>query len=1115
MAHTACPLCPGEYASILEHIKRRHPGKRLTKAQLLLTNLASCPCGAIGISSHGIKTHQAKSKCAGWSRARSEEVEEREGGQGGGGRGGGGDGRRTEAHRRSSPAQESPPPPPRRRPVPRVEGAQERSGEEDGGAGGSRRGGRGPEAGELALNGPARRRNSPAVPIPPAAPGKKRAALVHDSDEESVDAELQDRRRRGDGAAAEGAAEGGPAPKSFPAARSTASASPSSSPSPSPSPSPFPSPSPSPEPELLADLAGRFASLAACPTVYKPLPPTWSKPFIEACAARARAYVRDPSERRLFDFLTLPKVGLAPALKLASSTSAAAGKLHLEAYPRVSWPVRAPPPSLGSSLPVRVSRAVESGKLGRAAQLLDNNAAVAALSEETLDALRSKHPEGEDNPFSNRRGNAPSSLPELDDVLRAFRTFKPDTAPGVSGWTPSLLGHAIKSDDVQAFLALLTKQVAGGTAPGRALLCTSRLTPLAKSDGGIRPIACGELIYRLIAKTLMRHYFRKTMLLPWQFGVGTPGGVEPVTRALERALSGDLPRPYAHVTSLDFSNAFNSISRASVAAGVLQHAPSLFRAAKWAYNEPSQLVVIGKDGEPVILTSSEGVRQGDPLGPLLFSIGARNVLANLASDMGEGHAVLGYLDDLYLLSEQPGALGTAEASLANNSAGLDLNVAKCKEVALEDVAREGLKVLGTCVGSSDARAAFLAAKVEEQMPVLARLRELEGQESLLLLRQCISSNLRHLQRSLRTDDLVDPWTRIDNALLASFHHLRSSPRRLDTDAAIISLPARLGGMGLFSHAEVAPHARAAMAESADTLLKEAFAYFLPDAEVEDSDAEDEEEPELRSQHVRCEKAFVVRREELLESLPVTLRPVILDNGSPLARRWMAVIPFSAQLRLSTNEVAAGLHIRTLCPGKDDNCAHCAAANVTGHDDVCPARPRWRVARHEVVKRLLETHLKTIEHTRVTLEPFAPGTQLRTDVQLAGPGSFGSPVSEYDVTVVSAATFAGREPVAWDGDTKIPTSFLPEPFTPDNCPVTAAASMSLLHQLNFTEAEKHAKYDAIVRTPFHPLVISTGGTLSPSTIPIFSHWSGLMPNYSLFTRVLSLVLLRARARFFAF
>ena len=447
---------------------------------------------------------------------------------------------------------------------------------------------------------------------------------------------------------------------------------------------------------------------------------------------------------------------------------------------------------------------------------------------------------------------------------------------------------------------------------------------------------------------------------------------------------------------------------------------------------------------------------------------------------------------------EEGALDYVELILEDNAAGLRLNVAKCQELSLEDVARNGLRALGTCVGSSDARAAFLAEKVEEQLPALVRLKDLPGQEALLLLRQCISSNLRHLQRSLRTDDLVDPWGQIDLAILASFHHLRASPRRLDSDAELTTLPARLGGMGLFSHAEVAPHARAAMAESADILLKEAFTYFIPDAHAEDGDNGDKDDAEPRSQRERCQGAFVERREILLGSLPALSRPAVLDNSAPLARRWMAVIPFSTPLRLTSNEISAGLHIRTLCPGLDNNCTHCAAPNVTGHDDVCPARPRWRVARHEVVKKLLATHLKSIEHTRVTLEVFAPGTQLRTDVQLAGPGSFGTPVSEYDVTVVSAAAFAGRDPVPLAASADVPSAFLPSPFTSDDCPRTAAASLSLLYHLNFTEAEKRAKYDAITASPFHPLVISTGGTLSPSTIPIFAHWAGLMPSYTLFT-----------------
>ena len=871
-----------------------------------------------------------------------------------------------------------------------------------------------------------------------------------------------------------------------------------------------PEESPSPAPEGLIE---RFASLASCATVYKPLPPSWAKPFVAAAASCARAYVETPSERAVFDFLCLPKVGLAPALKLASSSTGAAGKAHLAAYPLVEWPSPNPAPARESPLPARVSKAVAQGKLSRAARLLADDASVAPLDEATLQALRDKHPDGVADPFGPRRGSPPSSLPELALIKDCFAAFKPDTAPGVSGWTPPLLGHALADPDVAAFVLLLTRHVAQGSAPGQQLLCTSRLTPLLKTDGGIRPIAVGELLYRLVSKTLVRHFSAPGQLLPWQFGVGSPGGTEPITRAIERAIDFDLPAPYRHVTSLDFSNAFNSLSRVELGKGLLQHAPALFRAGRWAYHVPTPLVVSAVGGDaPVVLTSSEGVRQGDPLGPLLFSIGARNTLAALERDLGPGHALLAYLDDVYILSEEPGALDSVAAFFDGQPAcGLALNLRKCHETPLAIVAQDGLEVLGTCIGPPEVRAAFLAAQVDAQLPALSRLSDLPGQEALLVLRHCLASNLRHLQRSLRTDDLPGAWDQLDEALLERFHVLRSSPRRLVSDAGLVSLPARLGGLGLLSHAEVSPHARAAMAESADAQLKVALAAAGADdpAEAEDEVAQP------TSQRARCQSAFVERRESLLAALPSADRAVVLDNASPIARRWMSAIPFAANLRLTSSEVAAGLSIRTLCPGQDDHCSHCSLPNVVGHDDVCSARPLWRVARHEHVKGLLSRHLGAIPRTRVALEPFVPGSHQRTDLRVTGPGSFGGPVSEYDVAVVSAATLAGRDPIDSADVAGLPSSLLPAGVSADAAPCTARASGSLLNQLTSTENQKRSKYDGRTSSPFHPIVISTGGTLSPSTVALFAYWRGLMPRYGLFSRLLSLSLLRARARFFAF
>ena len=714
------------------------------------------------------------------------------------------------------------------------------------------------------------------------------------------------------------------------------------------------------------------------------------------------------------------------------------------------------------------------------------------------------------SPFGPRAGAPPSFLPSLDLIRQCFDSFKPDTAPGVSGWTAPLLGHALGNADVSAFVLLLTRQVAQGVAPGQQLLCASRLTPLLKADGGIRPIAVGELLYRLVTKALVRHYSAPAQLLPFQFGVGSSGGTEPITRALERALAGDLPKAFTHVTSLDFANAFNSLDRRSLAKALSQHAPALYRAGRWAYDVPTPLFVSGADGSVTALESSQGVRQGDPLGPLLFSLGIRNTVEALQAHLGESHTVLAYLDDIYVLSTEAGALESVVGFLDGNEAGLSLNVAKCHESSLESVAANGLEVLGTCIGPPDVRAAFLDRRINEQLPAIDRLADLPPQEALLLLRQCLQANLRHLQRSLRTDDLDSPWLALDNALLERLLLIRGSPRRLASDAGLATLPARLGGMGLLSHAECSPHARAAMAESADLLVNAALAPL--------DDPDPDAAPVVVSQRARCQAAFATRREALLCALPASSATTILDNSSPVARRWLAVIPFGPALRLSASEVAAGLHVRTLCPGKDDACSLCAQPNDLGHDEVCNARPLWRIARHEQVKALLTKHLKSVAGTTVKLEPFVPGSHLRTDLRIAGTASYNGPLSEFDVSVVAAATLGGRRPPPASPSLSAAASASATSSIPSldaSLPASALAASNLLAPLTLVENEKRSKYLGRTATPFFPLVLSTAGTLSPASVPLFDHWRALMPSYGLFSRLLSLSLLRARARFFAF
>src|SRR4029077_1467276 len=87
---------------------------------------------------------------------------------------------------------------------------------------------------------------------------------------------------------------------------------------------------------------------------------------------------------------------------------------------------------------------------------------------------------------------------------------------------------------------------------------------------------------------------------------------------------------------LDFSNAFNSLRRDALLEAVALHHPDLLDLALSSYGAPSELWV-----EDSILSSSEGVQQGDPLGPLFFCLALDAPLKLVTPEF-----VTGYLDDV-------------------------------------------------------------------------------------------------------------------------------------------------------------------------------------------------------------------------------------------------------------------------------------------------------------------------------------------------------------------------------------------------------------------------------------------------------------------------------------
>lgn len=90
---------------------------------------------------------------------------------------------------------------------------------------------------------------------------------------------------------------------------------------------------------------------------------------------------------------------------------------------------------------------------------------------------------------------------------------------------------------------------------------------------------------------------------------------------------------------IDFSNAFNMVSRSQLIKEVRLHCPGISRWVEFFYMHPAKLYY-----DQYIFSSALRVQQGDPLGPLLFALTLHPLVKNIASSYKlDLHAW--YLDD--------------------------------------------------------------------------------------------------------------------------------------------------------------------------------------------------------------------------------------------------------------------------------------------------------------------------------------------------------------------------------------------------------------------------------------------------------------------------------------
>jgi len=489
-------------------------------------------------------------------------------------------------------------------------------------------------------------------------------------------------------------------------------------------------------------------------------------------------------------------------------------------------------------------------------------------------ALSALHPPG---PSVSELPLCPSDAPELvvDPSWMADEMLHSDTgaAPGPSGYGSNFIQVLAADAACVTAMAVLIGHIVNNKLPPavRNLLNTCILVSLEKDGGGRRPVAMGDMFYRMAARFALSLVLEPAQrsLRPYQFSVGVEDGCTQVVQSLQHLLclppapaspppmpqhqpAFPLPRPAPEPVdpsprplaclSIDLANAFNSIDRAALLRAVYSNAELAlcWRMVAFGYGSPSLLLMPCGDGvavEDAFLESSNGVRQGDPLAAMLFALAMHGVYEKVAQICRSGcfaysddsHGV-GWLEECWHAWESlPGML---------EPLGLRLNAVKCEVTcfhtdalqhprdiaALEAFRAAGvaintraLKVLGCIVGVSDAiiaqelcqRPTFRA----DQRVAFQRLPLLSKPIGYLALTQLTGTVLTNRLRAMPPSATESHAQDYDREVLRIAHGLvgirEADGGRYDEE---LRLPVRFGGLGLLSAARIGPAAYLAGAE---------------------------------------------------------------------------------------------------------------------------------------------------------------------------------------------------------------------------------------------------------------------------------------------------------------
>ena len=470
----------------------------------------------------------------------------------------------------------------------------------------------------------------------------------------------------------------------------------------------------------------------------------------------------------------------------------------------------------------RVEAKISDGDIRGATKLLLSSDSLASQDNDTFSLLQEKHPTPArvlnmpDKPDNTIKHLSSSE----DDVLKSISSFYNGSSGGIDGIRPQHLKDLISLTNGEAGSKLLTSitSLTNLMLSGKVLssICKiiygARLCALTKKDGGIRPIAIGSTFRRIVAKIACNGVREEigSYLRPKQVGFNTKGGCEAAVHAC-RSFVRRNKKSKKIILKIDFKNAFNCVERDILLNTIKEKAPSIYAFMWQCYSSPSSLF-FGNE----TISSEVGAQQGDPCGPMAFSLCIQPIIEMLASELN-----IWYLDDGTLGGDSETVLNDFTILLQEcKKIGLEVNPNKCELFFCGDnrdqsiidgfnAVSPGIKVIEDCdlelLGApitEEAEERILRKTHDKLKIMFERIGTLNFHMAYFILKNCFSiPKLTYLLRSTGYFKHKHLLNSIDEDIRTTLETICNS--KFDVDKwELISLPVRCGGLGIRKATEI-------------------------------------------------------------------------------------------------------------------------------------------------------------------------------------------------------------------------------------------------------------------------------------------------------------------------